>query len=453
MAPKKGGKGGKKKDEGPVEDEVTILKRKVGEREAEILQLLEKLKALEEESQKLAGSILQIRSEAVERGEKFNDIIIYLTGEVKIKGEKAGRLEKELTTLKAEKTESAEALAKEIQDMRHGCKFILEDLRLQLDNAQVQLRDLNEFTMTKQALEQETKSLKEQLEREKKEHQESISDVERATLQERERLKKEMAVRIEDTRKLMIKQAHEQLHALEDDLIRRNGTYQKTMRMLVFKLREKYLANKMERKMEEEDLEQLLGRNEALKEDVRGEKKQLEKIKEVIEEKSAAAECTGPAEAAMKFLYGCIQDLEVERLLKARTDECCNSAEDTVEEIDAWPHLPTSLDKLNFQQRKRFLKHLIRTAISLRVASRNFESLDHADKQDLEASFSMWTEAKETKKGSVHVISVEDILSLPLGSMQLDDSTVPSTSFWIRPTSSGTQTYIKDILPMASELF
>lgn len=59
-----------------------------------------------------------------------------------------------------------------------------------------------------------TPRLKETIEEERKKHQDMMSDIERAALQEKERLRKEMAVRIEETKIQMLHQMDEQLHAV-----------------------------------------------------------------------------------------------------------------------------------------------------------------------------------------------------------------------------------------------
>lgn len=55
-------------------------------------------------------------------------------------------------------------------------------------------------------------SLKEQLAKEQRDHAEAISDVERNAVQERERLKKEIERRVEETKKEMTRLMEEQLH-------------------------------------------------------------------------------------------------------------------------------------------------------------------------------------------------------------------------------------------------
>ncbi len=56
--------------------------------------------------------------------------------------------------------------------------------------------------------------MKDQLQREQRDHAEAISDVERVSVQEKERLKKEIQIRVEETRKEMTKLIEEQLHSV-----------------------------------------------------------------------------------------------------------------------------------------------------------------------------------------------------------------------------------------------
>jgi hypothetical protein len=56
--------------------------------------------------------------------------------------------------------------------------------------------------------------LNDQLQREQRDHAEAISDVERVSVQEKERLKKEIQIRVEETRKEMTKLIEEQLHSV-----------------------------------------------------------------------------------------------------------------------------------------------------------------------------------------------------------------------------------------------
>lgn len=153
--------------------------------------------------------------------------------------------------------------------------------------------------------------MKETIEEERKKHQDVISDIERAALQEKERLRKEMAVRIEETKIQMLQQMDEQLHAktkrtmveneqlgkelgyhirqtelllqkneklvhenidlhrkvllakeVQEDLAHRNRMNQKTIRILLYKLRERHYAMKAGKHADEEEMKRLLCRQE-----------------------------------------------------------------------------------------------------------------------------------------------------------------------------------------------
>lgn len=68
---------------------------------------------------------------------------------------KINGLEAALGDLKAESTMTIDALTKDLNDLKNTHKFVTEDLRIQLSNAQVQLRDIDDFREKKTAIEQE----------------------------------------------------------------------------------------------------------------------------------------------------------------------------------------------------------------------------------------------------------------------------------------------------------
>jgi hypothetical protein len=56
--------------------------------------------------------------------------------------------------------------------------------------------------------------LKEQLFKEQRDHAEAISDVERVSIQEKERLKKEIQTRVKETKREMMNTLKDQLHSV-----------------------------------------------------------------------------------------------------------------------------------------------------------------------------------------------------------------------------------------------
>jgi len=129
--------------------------------------------------------------------------------------------EKRISELEADLVKSEQTLKdtmtrmnKEIEDLKDANEFAVNSLKLQLEAAMVKLREMQEFLLRKKAMEEELALLKDQLQREQRDHAEAISDVERVSVQEKERLKKEIQIRVEETRKEMTKLIEEQLHSV-----------------------------------------------------------------------------------------------------------------------------------------------------------------------------------------------------------------------------------------------
>ncbi|MCO5586847.1 hypothetical protein L7F22_040792 [Adiantum nelumboides] len=309
MPPKKGGFG--KKENDVKNEKGGDIEGLLLEKDLEIATLLDKLSRLEKRSQSLTVLTEKQQLAVKEMEEKLQDVISCLTSDVKEKALKINGLEAALGDLKAESTTTIDALTKDLNDLKNTHKFVTEDLRLQLANAQVQLRDIDDFRAKKTAIEQEVVGLKEKIEEERKKHQDVISDIERAALQEKERLRKEMAVRIEETKIQMLQQMDEQLHAktkrtmveneqlgkelgyhirqtewllqkneklvqenidlhrkvllakeVQDDLAHRNRMNQKTIRILLYKLRERHHELKTGKHADDQELNGLLFRQD-----------------------------------------------------------------------------------------------------------------------------------------------------------------------------------------------
>eukprot|EP01018_Ginkgo_biloba_P025315 Gb_09950 [translate_table: standard] len=145
------------------------------------------------------------------------------------------------------------------------------------------------------------------------------------------------------------------LMLVEEDMARRNHMYQKTERLLVYKLREKHFACKAD-KAEEEDLKQLIYQYEKLKTDVDGEHQEVEKLKDYIVERTNDVESASAGEKAMKFLYACLEDLELEKIGRLHDEDESHCGSSTSPLNNGELSFPTSLDQLSRQQRKDFLR-------------------------------------------------------------------------------------------------
>lgn len=81
------------------------------------------------------------------------NIVFY--SELKAKESKVYQLEEAFKDLKAENMKGIETFTKDMHELQNTHKFVTEDLRLQLANAEVQLRDIDDFREQKTAIEHE----------------------------------------------------------------------------------------------------------------------------------------------------------------------------------------------------------------------------------------------------------------------------------------------------------
>ncbi|CAK9252893.1 unnamed protein product [Sphagnum jensenii] len=317
-----------------------------------------------------------------------------------------------------------------LEDRSQLMEQTMEHLSASLGEKISMLTDINNYL----------KRLKDQLQREQRDHAEAISDVERVSVQEKERLKKEIQIRVEETRKEMTKLIEEQLHSktkrtitdneqlkkevayhtyqtdillqqnekliqeagehvrslhlakeLEEELARRNHIYQKTTRILVFKLQELQDGRKEQtekEKKDSEELQELLKRAEQLKTPP-----QPEHQRGSITAKGRACE------DAIKFLYACLEDIELERIAHTPVQNLVLSSEST-------PVLqPDTLDQFSLKQRHHLLVKLLHQAVSLK---------SFMDQMGSHSRRSGYISGGRSPKGKVPKIQVSDILELPI---------------------------------------
>ncbi|BBN05931.1 hypothetical protein MPTK1_3g17120 [Marchantia polymorpha subsp. ruderalis] len=478
------------------QDDATMYRNLCIQKDMEVIVMEDKCRKLETRSMHVEEMIETLAKKTEEKIENLEKIVAYLNSEEAKKDEKIAKLEALVAKLETDMKETIERLNKELEDEKGRHEFQYNSLKLQLESANVKLREMHDFSLRKAAMEAELISLKEQLAKEQRDHAEAISDVERNAVQERERLKKEIERRVEETKKEMTRLMEEQLHQktkrtiteneqlrkevtyhtrqtdmmlqknekltnenldlhrslilakeMEDDLSFRNHMYQKTTRILVFKLREKEeemraaalaVRDEADTVREEEELKALLSVS-------------AEPPKAASEESSASAK-TG--DEAMRFLYACLEDLELERLIDAKkeVDRSHATRSDSKDERFALStaHPPASrpvsppapiegvqrLDTLSVQQRQELLKKLIRAAASFRTVTDSMveDALD----------YSKFSQAHPPKTVGKSNIRVDDILGMPVEALRLDG---PARAYqWKKPTTAAVQA---DLTPHA----
>ncbi|KAL3692336.1 hypothetical protein R1sor_005987 [Riccia sorocarpa] len=299
-------------------DDGTMYKQLCIEKGLECVIMEDKCRKLEARSMHMEEVFEQITKNTEGKIANLEEIVSYLNSEEAKKAEKIADLEAQVVKLETELKETTERLNKELDDSKAKHEFEYNTLKLQMESANVKLREMHDFSLRKAAMETELISLKEQLAKEQRDHAEAISDVERSAVQERERLKKEIERRVEETKQQMTRLMEEQLHQMEDDLSFKNHLYQKTSRILVYKLRE------LEKQMKE------AAATAAIKEEPEDEgvkkhqEQELQALLNLSAEPAVEKEELSPAaktgEEAMRFLYACLEDLELDRLIEAKED-------------------------------------------------------------------------------------------------------------------------------------
>ena len=95
-------------------------------------------------------------------------------------------------------------------------------LSQQLGQAEACLANVQSFREKKEDLEKELEELNDALEEERRKHQEQSLEVERKNVQEKERLKKEMLVKIKETKQNLLSMTEDQLHTTTKRTIMEN---------------------------------------------------------------------------------------------------------------------------------------------------------------------------------------------------------------------------------------
>ncbi|MCO5559032.1 hypothetical protein L7F22_012624 [Adiantum nelumboides] len=287
----------------------------------------------------LANVMEEQQATTKEMEEKLQDVIACLSSELKNKELKVYQLEESFKDLKAENMKAIEKFTKDMHELQNTHKFVTDNLHLQLANAEVQLRDIDEFREQKAAIEQE---------------------IARSV-------------------------------CVEDELAKRNLMNQRTIRILLYKFQEGLHADK-------HDFHRKMLVAERKDEDIHR-KKELEQIKIYIQEQTKAVDSVSGAEEAMRFLYACLDDIELETITGAQERAVSPCVTDLKANREKSTELPCSLDQLTTVQRQKLLMNLLRTAISIRAVAQN----------------------SSIQKPLPGAVSVEDILSLSVEGGHIDE--------------------------------
>ena len=179
--------------------------------ESEVRTLKEALKKYEEMAGRMVEEKGELLGELDRQKDNQKEIFQYLNGELAKKTDEIVALEERL----AEKTDELESLLRDhghaIQEQKDASDHEAVRLKGEIAEYREKLEKVSRFIEIKETLEAQLTEKEKLLEEEAKEHATHVSDLERKHVQEKDRLKKEMLLKLRETKANLLKMTDNQL--------------------------------------------------------------------------------------------------------------------------------------------------------------------------------------------------------------------------------------------------
>lgn len=408
MPPKKDDKKGPAaEDPEPDEEEKELL-----ERELVIGFLKNKLSKYQDRGDSLLRDNLRLNDELETQQENLKDINTFLTTELTQREAQLLQLEQDHAALQKKYEDTVEKYEADIVQLKGDWAKQEEELRETIKEMDFKLKELYEFQQQKMELEQKLKDLTELLENERIQNEERVSELERKHVQEKDRLTKEMAQKIRETKANMMKLTDNQLetttkrtileneqmaselayqsrqteklmkqnqhmlaeHAAmrrsaelskqtETELAKRNHVYQKTIRNLLEKLKHQEESKRMDEaglQQADDEMDELEMRCADLEKQLSQTTADHEALRmEHVKKNEQLDSFMSSQDEAVRFLVACLQD--VKRQIVTVVDGASGGAAGGSSSAGASElvMLPGRLEELSLEQRERALGYLL----------------------------------------------------------------------------------------------
>lgn len=239
------------------------------------------------------------------------DIFEYLNGELAKKTDTIVRLEEGVQALEEDNANLVSEYEAKLASREDANAAEREVLEKSIAGLTAHLDELNEFRARKEDLERDTAQVKATLEDERREHQRQIAELERKHVQEKDRLKKEMLVKLRETKATLHKMTANQLDTTTKRTIAENEQISSELAW------------------QSKEAEKLAKRNEKLAEEVKGLRRELELHKQMEGE---FARKVHVYQKTIKTLLAKLNSLD---LLKRSEAETLTHAEEEIERVRA----------------------------------------------------------------------------------------------------------------------
>lgn len=415
---KAGGKKGGKKDDGGATSSNPFAQ--VVAKPEEVLELVatrEKLEKSLQAQQELQEIHRQLKEQLAQQQFEQSEIFAYLNKELVQKSRAVAVLEARVQELELQVQSHQTDFDIKLMEEKAMAREMTAKLAREVGKYEKELGDLNVFIAKKNELESELDETKTELLRERKKHDQIISELERKTVQEKERLRKEMEGKIREAKEAFMRLTDNQLEATtkktmqeneqmaselafqnheterllqknskladenrnakreltlhkqtEAEMARRNHAYLKTIKTLLSKLKsldvQKRELEKQGKSKEESIVLQYRQRVTLLQETVEDGYRQLEEMREELEGKTnEVARMEGLKDEVSLFILKAAD--ETKQQLAEHEPGGSWIEESALPELSSdqvWrpgDPIPPRLEDLNMVQRERVLRYLL----------------------------------------------------------------------------------------------
>eukprot|EP00277_Geminigera_cryophila_P014737 CAMPEP_0179451662 /NCGR_PEP_ID=MMETSP0799-20121207/35743_1 /TAXON_ID=46947 /ORGANISM="Geminigera cryophila, Strain CCMP2564" /LENGTH=420 /DNA_ID=CAMNT_0021247199 /DNA_START=88 /DNA_END=1347 /DNA_ORIENTATION=+ len=255
MPKKKGGKG---KDKGPDPNNPFDVVMAHPDQILELVSTRDKLADSLAKEHELKEVNRQLKEQLGQQKFEQDEIFAYLNKELVQKSRQVAILEARVQELELQVQYHQSDFDTRLMEEKAMAREMTAKLAREVGKYEKELGDLNVFISKKNDLEGELEETKTELLRERKKHEQIISELERKTVQEKERLRKEMEAKIREAKEAFMKLTDNHLEATTKKTMQEN---EQMGSELAFQNRE---------------TERLLAKNSKLSEDNRTAKRELE---------------------------------------------------------------------------------------------------------------------------------------------------------------------------------
>merc|ERR1711988_872186 len=159
----------------------------------------------------LASTNKKLEFDLLTQKEDQVDIFTYLNTELSKRVEQVARLEAQIQELGEAQKKWEKETQEEFEGIRKEQERVVGELTKKINDYKAELDDLQEFTKHKNDLEQKLKSVEEELQQEHDRHLISLTDLERKHAQDREKIKRDYHDRLEFDKAELLRMTNNQL--------------------------------------------------------------------------------------------------------------------------------------------------------------------------------------------------------------------------------------------------